>query len=119
MPLDKEQEELVNNLRKTSLFRLVSTGVDIDNRIRCATSVQIQNVEANGFLIIENAKYKIAAGAENDKKLKNQKEKSKDVLSKADTDKTIKKNEDNEEIVQRSKTNISKMVLEQDLEGKE
>ena len=37
------------------MFRLVSTGVDIDNRIRAATSVQIQHVRTKSFLILENA----------------------------------------------------------------
>ena len=31
----------INKKKDDSLFRLVSTGVDIDNRIRSATSVQI------------------------------------------------------------------------------
>ena len=37
------------------MFRLVSTGVDIDNRIKAATSVQIQHVRTKSFLILENA----------------------------------------------------------------
>ena len=49
-------------MAQNSLFRLVSTGVDIDNRIRCQTSVQIQHVESKGFLIKNEAKFFVPDG---------------------------------------------------------
>jgi hypothetical protein len=45
----KQQEQLEQN----SMFRLVSTGVDIDNRIRAETSVQIQHFQTGRYLCHE------------------------------------------------------------------
>ena len=59
-PIDKYQRQDIDQVARNSLFRLVSTGVDIDNRIRPATSVQIQHVESQGFIILENAKFEKA-----------------------------------------------------------
>ena len=41
MPLTQEQTEAIKKMESNSIFRLVSTGVDTDNRIRSGTSVQI------------------------------------------------------------------------------
>ena len=51
MSLNFEEKEMVQKMDSNSIFRLVSTGVDVDDRIRSATSVQIQHVETKGFLI--------------------------------------------------------------------
>lgn len=59
LPIDRYQRIDIDNQAQDSLFRLVSTGVDIDNRIRCATSVQIQHVGSKGFLILDSAKFKV------------------------------------------------------------
>ena len=40
-----------------TLFRLVSTGVEIDNRIRQGTAVQIQHYASKSFLVLEQAKF--------------------------------------------------------------
>ena len=41
MELSAEEAEAVQRMEANSVFRLVSTGVDADNRIKSATSVQI------------------------------------------------------------------------------
>ena len=43
-------------MEANSVFRLVSTSVDVDNRIRSGTSVQIQHVESKCFIIEEAVK---------------------------------------------------------------
>ena len=55
-PPNPEEMECVNRMETNSVFRLVSTGVDVDNRIKSASSVQIQHVESKGFLIKDEEK---------------------------------------------------------------
>ena len=57
MALTKEQKEKVAQVDQDSLFRLVSTGVNVDNRIKVATAVQIQHYESKLFLSLDNAKF--------------------------------------------------------------
>lgn len=64
MPINPQQRAEISRMAHNSLFRLVSTGVDIDNRIRCQTSVQIQHVESKGFLILNNAKFYVKSEEE-------------------------------------------------------
>ena len=56
MDLTPVEKESVQRMEANSVFRLVSTSVDKDNRIRSGTSVQIQHVESKSFLIEETIK---------------------------------------------------------------
>jgi hypothetical protein len=48
--VDVHDSAKCENLRNKSLFRLTSTTVDIDNKIRTGTCVKIQHVESGFFL---------------------------------------------------------------------
>ena len=66
-------------MESISRFRLVSTGVDVDNRIRSATSVQIQHVESKGFLIQREAIAKANSGQESQQKEETERDAHKDI----------------------------------------
>ena len=51
MALAPEQTAAVAKMEENSIFRLVSTGVDADNRIAARTPVQIQHVDSKCFII--------------------------------------------------------------------
>ena len=59
MPLSPEQTLAIQKMEANSIFRLVSTGVDADNRIRSGTSVQIQHVDSKHFLVENKAKFTV------------------------------------------------------------
>ena len=60
MALAPEQTAAVAKMEENSIFRLVSTGVDADNRIAARTPVQIQHVDSKCFIIQDQAKFKVA-----------------------------------------------------------
>ena len=56
-------------MEQNSIFRLVSTGVDTDNRIRSGTSVQIQHLDTKSFLIMDTAKFSLEKEEENNSEI--------------------------------------------------
>ena len=79
MPLTQEQTEAIKKMESNSIFRLVSTGVDTDNRIRSGTSVQIQHFDTKSFLIMDTTKYTEIKEEEN----------SSDSIKTANVDQTV------------------------------
>ena len=70
MELNQDEKETVQRMDANSIFRLVSTSVDVDNRIRSGTSVQIQHVESKGFVIDDATKFSDKQGKKADDKKK-------------------------------------------------
>ena len=56
-------------MEENSIFRLVSTGVDTDNRIRSGTSVQIQHLDTKSFLIMDTTKFSLEKEEENNSEI--------------------------------------------------